>query len=143
MSETGFDTPEDVALHGFPSHLCRVVGARVNGDHAYVLLDTGSPGQPYLYGQHCRRRNGRWEDSGSGNAPDWQRTDEENALGVVTFWGDAPPGADAVRVAFGQLSVEEPVVHGAWLAVWWSQPPPDTGWPSVEAYRIGGHWTLA
>jgi hypothetical protein len=147
--EPGFDTPEDVAMLGFPPHLCRVIGTRVNGDHAFVLLDTGSPGRPYLYGQHCRRRNGLWEDAGSGNAPDWQRTDEVTDVGVLTFWGEAPAGADAVRVALGAATVEAPVVHGAWLVVWWSQPPPppppppNDGWPSVQSYRICASWVGA
>ena len=141
--ETGFDTPEDVALLGFPRDLCRVVACRVHGDHACVLLDTGPPGQPYLYGQHCHRVDGRWQDAGSGNAPGWQRTDEVNAFGVVTFWGEAPPGADAVRTVFRQQRVEEPVVQGAWLAAWWSQPPPGAEWPSVEAYRVGALWIRA
>jgi hypothetical protein len=138
--EPGFDTPEDVALLGFPRDLCRVVACRVHGDHACVLLDTGSPGQPYLYGQYCRRVDGRWRDGGSGNAPDWQRTDAVHAIGVIAFWGEAPPDAEAVRVVFGRESVEEAVVHGAWLAVWWSQPPPEEEWPSVEAYRVRGVW---
>ena len=141
--ESGSDTPEEVAMLGFPTEHCRVIASRVRGDHAFVLLDTGSPGQSYLYGQHCRRVDGRWQDAGSGNAHGWQRTDEVNAIGVMTFWGDAPPDADAVRVVFGQASVEEPVVHGAWLAVWWSQPPPDGEWPSVEAYRVRGVWAPA
>jgi len=141
--ETRFDTPEDVAILGFPKDLYRVVASRVNGDHAVVLLDTGSPGQPYLYGQHCRRVDGRWEDAASSNGYGWHRTDEENDAGVITFWGEAPPGADSVRVVFGQANVEASVVHGAWLVVWWSQPRPETGWPSVDAYRVRGVWTPA
>ena len=29
---------------------CRIVATRVDGDQAYVLLDTGTDTHPYLYG---------------------------------------------------------------------------------------------
>jgi hypothetical protein len=67
MNDAGYDSPESAAMEGFPPAYCHVVAARVHEDDAYVLLDTGSPGQPYLYGVNCLRQNGRWFDDGSSN----------------------------------------------------------------------------
>ena len=49
MSDDGFDGPEHAAMLGLPMKYCRVVASRVNGDDAYVLLNTGSSEQPYLF----------------------------------------------------------------------------------------------
>jgi hypothetical protein len=50
MPERGHDSPESAAMEGFPTAHCRVIASRTFEDDAHVLLDTGSPGQPYLYG---------------------------------------------------------------------------------------------
>ena len=53
MAELGHDSAESAAMEGFPKAHCRVVASRMFEDDAYVLLDTGSLGQPYLYGSRC------------------------------------------------------------------------------------------
>jgi len=50
-----------------------------------------------------------------------------------------PEDVDRVRVAFGELMQEEPVVHGFWLSAWWSQPWDGT-YPAIVAWRRSGVW---
>ena len=136
----GFDTPEHAAMNGFPDKYCRVVASRVEGDDAYVLLDTGSPGQPYLYGVNCERSNGRWFEGSSGNGGGWSVTDVTVGAGTWSLWDDAPADADRVRAAFNGEVFETPVLEGAYLFVWWRQPNlPDMA-PTVTAVRISGEW---
>jgi len=139
MNDSGFDSPEGAAMNGFPPEHCRVIASRVNGDEAYVLLNTGSSAQPYLYGVNCHRENGRWFEGGSGNGPGWAQTGQDPEVGTLSLWDDAPPGAEMVRVEFEGDLIEEPVREGAYLIVWWRVPPP-RDWPRVTGFRIAGHW---
>lgn len=126
---------------GFPAKYCRVVASRVNGDDAYVLIETGSDGNSYLYGVSCIRRDGGWHEGASGNAGGWSPAGpDDDALGTLTFWDEAPRDADMVRIVFGGETVEEPVVDGAYLAVWWRTPFPNGRGPRIEAFRINGEW---
>jgi hypothetical protein len=93
MVEVGHDSAESAAMVGFPKAHCRVVASRMFEDDAYVLLDTGSPGQPYLYGSTCYRRGGQWFEAGSSNAHGWEQT-SDGPLGTLSFWGDAPDGIE-------------------------------------------------
>jgi hypothetical protein len=136
----GSDSADDAAMNLFPARHCRVVAARVEGDDAFVLLDTGSTGQPYLYGVNCRRQDGRWFEMSSGNGPGWALSDEERRLGTWSAWDEAPAHADLVRIEFNGQVVEERVVEGAYLAVWWRQPEPDGAEPRAIAFRIKGDW---
>ena len=140
MSDDGFGAPEDAAMVGFPTAYCRVVASRENGDDAYVLLNTRSSEQPYLYGANCRRENGRWFEGGSSNMAGWEQTGHDPDVGTLSFWDDAPAEADMVRVEFDGRIVEEPVIDGAYLLVWWRIPVP-RDWPRVTAFRIAGNWT--
>ena len=126
-------------MNGFPPAHCRVVTSRVSGNHAYVLLNTGTRNQPYLYGVNCVRESGRWFDAGSSNGPGWTGPEEAPEMGTLSFWGDAPESADAVRVAFQGGLIEESVIDGAFLIVWWQVPCPFDG-PSVVAFRVRGVW---
>lgn len=143
MSFKTFASPQDAAMVGFPARYCRVVASRIEGDDAYVLLDTGSDGRPYLYGVNCSRHDGGWVEGGSGNGPSWSQAGPDELLGTLVIWGEAPGGADMVRARFGGVVVEEPVNNGVYLAVWWRTPSPGTSWPSVEAFRIRERWVLA
>ncbi len=80
-------------------------------------------------------------EGSSGNGPGWSRIALESDLGLLTDWGEAPVGADRVRLEFqGQLREEE-VNDGAYLAVWWNVPNPAGGArPFVSAFRINGKW---
>ena len=126
---------------GFQSTSCRVIASRSQGDDAYVLLNTGSDEQPYLYGVNCRREDGRWFEGGSGNASGWQPAGEDPHLGILSFWDDAPADAEMVRVEFEGHTVEERVADRAFLVVWWRVPAPSMqNWPRVRAFRIAGRW---
>lgn len=132
-------------MGGFPEAYCRVVATRVQGDDAYVLLDTGSPGHAYLYGVNCSRLDGRWSETSSGNGPGWSLTDADRELGTLSLWGDTPADTDLVNVQFNGEQREEPVHGGAFLAVWWRQPCPGPGreWPRATAFRARGDWMPA
>src|SRR5205823_8074012 len=88
MSTDRFDSPEEAARYGFPAE-CRIVAMRKQGDAAYVLLDTGPAGRPYLYGVNCQRRDGSWSPGASGNGPGWSQVGADKELGTLTVWGDA------------------------------------------------------
>jgi hypothetical protein len=139
MSDDGFDSPESAAMVGFPPRYCRPIVSRVNGDDAYVLLNTGSSTHPYLYGVSCRRENERWFEGGSANGPGWEQTGHDPDLGTLSLWGDAPARAQVVKVEFDGEIVEESVVEGAFLIVWWRVRPPEI-WPRVTAFQLAGHW---
>src|SRR5262245_58436811 len=134
----GCETPEAAAMAGFPPSNCRVVASDVNGDHAYVLLDVGSPGQPYLYGSNCVRSGAEWIEANSGNGGGWSLTDEQTGLGTWCVWDDVPPDADLVRVEFDGRVSEHPVRDGFYFVVWWNQPI--TIEPAVMAIRVRGEW---
>lgn len=139
MRDDGFDSPEGAAMDGFPARYCRVIASRLQGDDAYVLLNTGSSEQPYLYGVNCRRENGRWFEGGSGNGPGWEQIGHDPDVGTLALWDDAPADADMVRIEFEGHVVDEPVIVRAYLVVWWRVPAPQD-WPRVRAFRIAGRW---
>lgn len=136
-----FETPEAAALNGFPDAHCRVAATLVSGDDAYVLLDTGEPGYPYLYGSCVARENGGWREGTSSNGPGWTHTgSHDDELGTLVDWDFAPDGADQVLVSFRGETRIEPVTNGVYLAAWWRVPCPDLTSPRLEAFRIRGRW---
>ncbi len=137
-----FDSLADAARSSFPAEFCRVVAMREHGDMSYVLFDTRPSGQPYLYGVDYERIDGHWMEGGSGDRPGWSRVRRESELGILTDWDEARPRADRVRIEFEGEIREEAVNEGAYLAVWWDVPHPDT-WPIATAFRINGEWVRA
>jgi hypothetical protein len=127
-------------MTGFPAAQCRVVASEISGDDAYVLLDTGSPGHPYLYGCSCSKKDGRWFDGLSSNGPSWSPMSDDSEVGGLSFWGDAPAGAEMVRVSVDGATVEAPVREGVYFLIWWRVPFP-IDWPRVAAFRRNGVWT--
>lgn len=132
-------------MQGFPAAHCRVVAVSVDGDDGFVVLDTGPATYRYLYGGTVQRVAGGWRDaiSSNGGAVGWTLTDEARDLGVVAIWDEAPPGADAVRAAWGAEEREAPVQDGVYLVTWWRVPYPEGPLPRVTAFRIGGRWVAA
>ena len=66
---TGFETPGQAALAGWasvPSARPQVGGGRHSRDRAEVVIDIDPS---YADRVHCVRRNGRWFEVVSGNAP--------------------------------------------------------------------------
>jgi hypothetical protein len=150
-----YATPVDAVLAGFPPGAVRVVAWAAQDIDAYVLLDTGSRGQPYLYGVNCHRGEDAWEEGGSGNGPGWTAVPGDDLVGTLVLWDDAPAGADRARVAFGGSELEVAASDGVYLAAWWRVPEaelPRVGdLPGAESlsspraveYRINGKWVPA
>jgi hypothetical protein len=109
-----FASPEAAAMEGFPPEHCRVAACVVGGDEAYVVLDTGPMGRPYLYGSAVSRGPRGWEAGTSGNGPSagWTLTDSEHDLGTSYVYDLAPAGADRVRAVLDE-DVKEVAVGGA------------------------------
>ena len=95
-------------MTSFPAAHCRVIASRRFRDDAYVLLDTGSPGQPYLYGVNCFQQAGRWFERSSSNCcSGWEQTGHDPDVGTLSLWADVPEGVEAVRVAFDGALIDE------------------------------------
>ena len=67
----------------------------------------------------------------------WDLVDHDPDVGALSFWGNAPHGAEAVRIEFAGEVIERPVKHDAFLAVWWRVPQPQDP-PRVVGYRFTG-----
>jgi hypothetical protein len=135
----GFETAERAAIGDIPERYCRVLASEVRDDRAYVLLDTGSPGNPYPYGVDCYRDADGWHEGGSGNGPAWSLRDEDTNVGFLAFWDEAPSEAEAVRIIFQDRIVEAPVNLSYFLTVFWDVPDTDD-WPRVIAHKSQGKW---
>jgi len=139
-------SPETVAMMGFPEASCRVLHCQTTGDDAYVLLNTGSSAQPYLYGISCFRENGRWFEAGGGNGPGWSASRANPGLGLLTFWDSVSADVDAVRVQYADTEIEAPVVDRTFFLIWPDVPSPDdhrlppAAWPRVVGIRKNGEW---
>ena len=141
MPPVTYRTPEEAVLDEFPGTPCRVAASATGSDDAYMVVDVGSPGQPYLYGVSVTRETGGWVAGTSGNGPGWTLTDLEGGLGTATAWGEAPEGTTRVRASCQGDVREAPVSRGVYLVAWWRVPdPPGDGYPRVEAFQIGGRW---
>lgn len=138
MQSGGFASPEHAAMEGFPRKYCHVVAVRTEQDEAYVLLNTGSD-RLYLYGSNCFRDEGRWFEAGSGNGSNWHASPDNPDVGVLSFWDEAPPGAERVRAEYRGAVFEETVTEGAYLFVWFRQRSP-SDWPRTIAFRVAGQW---
>lgn len=126
-------------MDGFPGTPCRVAASARMGDDAYAVLDTGTPGAPYLYGVCLARRDGGWLEVATGNGPGWTLVDAEGGLGTATAWGQAPEGAVRVRAALGGDVREVPVAGGVYLVAWWRVTCPAAA-PRIEAFHIRDRW---
>lgn len=130
-------------MDGFPAAHVRVVACTVEGDDAYVVLDTGPAGYPDLYGSTVTRDTSGWRAGISGNGGSgWSATDAERELGTAYPYGDdAPAGADRVRATLAGETREAPVRDGVYLVAWW-RVPPDAPGPWLRAFRVDGEWVV-
>ena len=124
----------------FPAEQCRVVAVAIEGDDAFVVIDTASADKPQFHGTAVSRDAGRWVAGGSSNADaGWTRTDVKDDLGVVYLWDTAPLGVTAVHVEWRGLAQDVPVQNGVYLATWWRQYADDEV-PTATAFRWGDDW---
>jgi hypothetical protein len=138
-------TPEAAAMDGFPAEHCRVLAVDVDGDDAFVMLDTGPADYLYLYGGTVFRDSDGWHSGGDSNGVGigWRRTVADTGLGVVHASGEAPLGADAVRIAWRGTEREGAIRNGIYLMTWWREPYDEAPGPCVLGFRIDGKWTPA
>jgi hypothetical protein len=127
---------------GFPPEHCRVLAIDVDGNDAFVVLDTGPAEYRYLYCGTVRRTGDGWSggtDSNGGGVC-WTRTDDARDLGVIALSDEAPSDSDAVRVSWRGRERESLVRNGVYLVTWWRELFPEGAWPAVVAFRIAGRW---
>ena len=130
-------------MHGFPSAHCRVLAVEVDGNDGFVLLDTGPADYRYLYAGTVARMPGGWRGGtdSNGGGTRWTRTDDENEVGVVAVYGEAPAAAIEVRVEWRGETRQALVQNGVYVVTWWREPFPEQSWPVVTDFRIGDVWT--
>jgi hypothetical protein len=133
-----FESLIAAARASFPTRFCRIVAMREHGNFGYVLFDTGSRDQPYLYGVNYQRVDGGWLEGGSSNGDGWSHMGPDPRLGTLALWDHAPAGADRLRVELGGQSREEAIENGIYLVVWWGVPV-DLGLWQIS-FRINGQW---
>jgi hypothetical protein len=140
-----FPTPEAAAMSGFPAEHCRVLASAVEGDAAFVVLDTGPTEYRYLYAGTAERTEGGWTDGTSSNGPSagLTLTDGEGERGVAYIYDQAPAGADRVRAALGDDVREVAVANGIYLVTWWGVPAAEERTPVPVAFRVADEWVPA
>ena len=135
-----FATLDEAVRASFPVESTRIVAVREHGDAAVALFDTRPSAEPYLYEVHYQREHGRWSEGSSSNGAGWHRLHTDSERGVETVWGEAPSGADRVRGERDGKVLENDVVNGAYLLVWWDVASSDA---SVTAFRVKVQWVRA
>ena len=142
FSAPAFGSPEEAAIDGFPPAHVRVVACSVEGDEAYVVLDTGPAGYPELYGSTVSRGAEGWLVGTSGNGPSagWTLTAAKGDLGTAFVYGDAPAGADRVRASLDGDTQDAEVRDGYYLVAWW-RVPSSAPEPRLLGFRVGGEWS--
>lgn len=126
-------TPAEAASRGYPPGVARPLFVCEHNDFAAVLLDTGSPGQPYPYFVLCRRQDGQWLEYGGSNMSGWYRLEDDN--GVVVYWDDADGLPEPVEVTFKGKRWPAQINGGVLWAVWWDELDPgnliEPNWPET------------
>jgi hypothetical protein len=123
-------TAEDVARGRRPDAIVIASSHSPDGKHAVVLVDKGKPGKLYVLQVLCERVAEVWTTQSDSNGHGWTATrmddplDQRN-LGVLTLWGDAPAGADAVTVRWKEQEHIVPVAAGHYLFTVWDVPDGD------------------
>jgi hypothetical protein len=112
----GFATPERAALAGdrTTTDTFVVTSATTENDAIVILMSPGWPGPDWV---HVRRYEDGWEEGSSGDGHTiWigNGDDDDDEVGVLTSWGDAPPSATSARVTFHGTTTEVPVGNGHW-----------------------------
>ncbi len=119
-----------------PAAFTEVIAADIapHGRAAVVLLDTAPDSGGYPYQVVCHMERGGWMEGMSGNAHGWTSTEagEDEDLGVLTWWDDAPEGARIAILRVGDELTEVPVVDGYAFFVAWDVPCPEgDGFPEL------------
>ncbi|MGQ0482665.1 MAG: hypothetical protein ACT4O0_16775 [Pseudonocardia sp.] len=126
------------AASGYPPGQVHPLFIRRRGEHAVVLLETGSGGHSYPYFVQCRFTDGRWCEGQSSNMPGWYQTEDD--AGVVVFWDDAEGLAEPIEVEFKGQRWPAEVNGGVCFMAWWDELDPsnyiEPHWPSLAERRL-------
>jgi hypothetical protein len=119
-------TPEEAARAKRQHAKVIAVSKSPNDAYAVVLIDKGTPSDPYLLQVVCERRGDGWHPLSDSNGYGWTALRKENAqgelVGVMTLWGEAPPNAPAVRIRWQGQEVPRQVAEGHYLLADWEVP---------------------
>lgn len=127
-----------VAASGYPPDV-RPLFVSHHGDHAAVLLETGSGGHSYPYFVLCQRVDGRWLSKHSSNMPGWYQTEDD--AGVVVFWDYIEGLAELVEIEFKHQRWPGQSKGGVVWAIWWDELDPsnyiEPEWPKLSSGQFG------
>lgn len=122
-----------IATEGYPPGATTPLWVSQHGDHAAVLLETGSAGYSLPYFTLCRREDGQWAGVQASNMPGWYQTEDD--AGVVVFWDDAEGLPEPIEVEFeGQRWKADTGGVTCWAICWDELNPAnyiDPLWPSL------------
>lgn len=118
------DDPEAAARGSIPPRFAHTLAVAVapGGDLAVVLLGTNEPPDLYPYQVICKRSRDGWEEGASANGPGWTSV-SGGAVGIETYWGEAPEGASEVVVPHHGERHRVPVTNRYYLFVAWNELP--------------------
>jgi hypothetical protein len=133
MSAMSVEEIVAIAASGYPPGQATPLMVSQHGDHAAVLLETGSGLHSLPYFTLCRRDGGEWVGVQASNMGGWYQTEDD--AGVVVFWDDAEGLPEPIEVEFnGQRWKAETNGTVAW-AIWWDELNPanyiDPTWPAL------------
>ena len=118
---------------GYPGGVGVPLFVSQHGEHALVLLETGSGDVSYPYFSLCRLVDGEWREVNSANFSGWYQTDDD--AGVVVFWDDAAGLDEPIEVVFKGERWPAQTNGGVFWAVWWDELDPSNyiapQWPEV------------
>jgi hypothetical protein len=131
--QVSYDRPDEAARRRWESAEVLALEESPEGRYAVALVDTERPGGRDLREVICERHDDGWHSCLDNNAMGWNalpwppnHDGEGEYSGVVTFWGEAPPGARSVTIRWRDRLHEVPVRNGCYLFASWHVPSPDT-----------------
>ena len=130
---TDQDAIVKVASSGYPPGVAVPLFVSVHGDHAAVLLETGTDTHPYPYLVMCAYEDGHWQELASANMGGWYQTEDDN--GAVVFWDDSDGLTEPVEIEFKGRRWPAEVKSGVAWSIWWDELDPgnliDPHWPEI------------
>jgi hypothetical protein len=121
------------ASSGYPPGQVHALFVSQHGDHAAVLLETGSGGHSYPYFVLCERKDGSWTGGASGVMPGWYQTEDD--AGVVVFWEESEGLSQPIELSFKGQRWPAETKGGVVFAAWWDELDPsnyiEPEWPAI------------
>jgi len=138
---------------GYNPMYCVILSADVD-EHVGrgVVLLSGNDDPIYPYEERVWFADRAWHGGSSGNGPSMQAVlpddddgGDDRAVYDASFWIDADPEADAVRVSIGDQQRELPASNGFAVCLLTNveEPQLQSCKPVVVANRVQGRWVAA